>query len=343
MPKISLIFRLFFSLSIIVGSKVDLLSQDLHFSQRAASFSFLNDNFVLNDDEKLALYSIYREQWGVLGNPFTTAAIGGVMPITEIRSVKLKLGFQVMNDESGDAILRNSQLFLNVIGEYVYQKHTFALSLGNGYVFRSFDASALSFPSQFDRNTGGFNSNLPNQEVLGNNQRNYLKVNLAPYWKYEVSKTLTTHLGLSFRQINQPDVSFLNAEDQLGTSVGLQFSADFYLKPKMTLKPSLSYFNLQNASETIIGSAIEVFQNSNSKLISIEPFLLSRLGVSRTFDALILGSYVQWSTFKVGLSYDVNVSSLSVATNNQGAFEISLRYSIEKRRITHKRIACERL
>lgn len=342
MPKISQIFRIVLYLSILISFNIKLYSQDVHFSQRFASNAFLNDNYVLEDNEKLALYSIYREQWGVLGKPYTTAAVGGVLPIVNVGPVLTKVGVQVINDESGDASLKSSQLYLNLMGEYRLDNHLFGLNIGNGYVFRSFDAASLSFPTQFDRNTGRFNSELPNPEGFDNRQVSFFKINVAQYWRYKWSSFMTTHFGLSFRQLNQPDVSILNSTDELNPAIGVQIGVDYFLKENMTLKPSLSYYNLQNASETILGSAIELKLRKESMLKAIEPFLLSRLGFSRSFDALIIGSHIQWSTFNIGLSYDVNVSSLKVATNNQGAFEISLRYSIDKRGITHKRLPCER-
>ncbi len=317
-------------------------SQDVHFSQRFAAFSFFNDNYGLQANEKLAAYSIYREQWGVLGRPLTTTGLGFLAPLRQLGPINLKLGVQVLSDLSGDARLKSDQFTINVLTDYELGNNLFGLSLGNGMVMRSFDAGQLSFPSQYDRNIGGFNTDLPNYEDLSNQQQSYFKLNLALYWLRKLSNRMQVETGLSLRQLNQPEINFLSSADQLKTGLGVQSILSYNLNTRWIVKPSVSYYRLQKASETVFGGSLKRMLSPQSKVKSIEPFLYSRLGVSRNVDALILGSNISWAAFTLGLSYDVNVSGLQVATNNQGAFELSLRYALEKRSITHKKIPCER-
>ena len=49
-------------------------------------------------------------------------------------------------------------------------------------------------------------------------------------------------------------------------------------------------------------------------------------GYYRFGDAVIPTLEVQWSSFSIGFSYDVNLSHLTAASSGQGGFEVGLKY-----------------
>ncbi|HIB01406.1 MAG TPA: type IX secretion system membrane protein PorP/SprF [Phycisphaerales bacterium] len=49
-------------------------------------------------------------------------------------------------------------------------------------------------------------------------------------------------------------------------------------------------------------------------------------GWYRFSDAFILNARLDWMNFALGLSYDINISKINVATESRGGFEISLMY-----------------
>ena len=50
-------------------------------------------------------------------------------------------------------------------------------------------------------------------------------------------------------------------------------------------------------------------------------------------DALIVCGTVQWENIRLGLSYDLNFSSLTVASHGRGGFEVSLYYIFKKAKV----------
>jgi hypothetical protein len=46
--------------------------------------------------------------------------------------------------------------------------------------------------------------------------------------------------------------------------------------------------------------------------------------------------------FDIGVSYDVNISELEVASNYQGGFELSVFYTVKERQIQKRRLPCVR-
>ena len=59
----------------------------------------------------------------------------------------------------------------------------------------------------------------------------------------------------------------------------------------------------------------------NEAYITLGPYL-------RWGDAAYVVSRFYWNSLSIGLSYDVNLSNLTVATNGFGGFEVMLGYNI---------------
>lgn len=81
------------------------------------------------------------------------------------------------------------------------------------------------------------------------------------------------------------------------------------------------------ANDLLIGSNLSI-QTANKIIPSYYVGLHYRHGVSRIFDALIPTVGFQFKKYAIGLSYDVNLSTLSSGTNSRkGTFEFSLIYT----------------
>ncbi|HPH15903.1 MAG TPA: type IX secretion system membrane protein PorP/SprF, partial [Bacteroidales bacterium] len=92
--------------------------------------------------------------------------------------------------------------------------------------------------------------------------------------------------------------------------------------------------------ECLLGGEVEYKLSEN-----IRPYIGTsiRYGLSRNFDASSWIGGMQINNWRVGLSYDVNISGLQQATNNRGAFEVSLIYITPSVQSTFIKIPCDRL
>ena len=70
---------------------------------------------------------------------------------------------------------------------------------------------------------------------------------------------------------------------------------------------------------------------------------LFRYGWENNTDASIWIVGAKFKRLDVGLSYDVNLSSLHKATNCRGAFEVSVTYLSPTWKSTNVKIPCERI
>lgn len=52
-------------------------------------------------------------------------------------------------------------------------------------------------------------------------------------------------------------------------------------------------------------------------------------GYYRLGDAVVLATGYEFSGYRIGMSYDVNLSDLKTASKTRGGFEISLRFTSE--------------
>jgi len=318
-------------------------SQDVHFSQRLAGDRQRNATFADHYDGNLQALLAYRQQWQSIGVPFNTGMFM-LHKRFQLRSPIFQFfgGIQLLNDQSGDAKLRGTHFGLNLGAALHLGQNTFRAAISPSYSIKSFDPNGLTFPIQYDRNIGGFNENLSNAESFAGNNINFFDVDLAFGWERQFSEAWSITTGASVLNLMEPEESFFAQANQLGRGYGLQVLAKYQWKSKLQLLPYLSYYRNNNASETLIGSAIAMNVQEWGKIDIIQPFLYTRTGIDRNIDALILGSSVHVGKLQLGVSYDFNISNLEIASNYQGGLEFTLVYTEPLKRLMQKRIPCVR-
>jgi hypothetical protein len=124
-----------------------------------------------------------------------------------------------------------------------------------------------------------------------------------------------------------PTQSFLNDKDiRLDIKTTVNGLLEYPVAEKLDLLPSFLYQQQGKFKETVLG----LFGKYYLQPINGITTAFSLGGFYRLKDAFIIVANMDYQNFNVGISYDVNTSMLSAATNNRGGFEISVIYIFKK-------------
>ncbi len=317
-------------IALLALSAPSVFAQDVHFSQFQAAPLTINPAFTGAFNGQFRASAVYRDQWRSVTTPFKTFAVSFDAPIVHDLSVDdyLAAGVQLYNDRAGDGNLSNT----SILGSIAYHKFLGAnadkaltVGLQGGYTQKSIDLSKLYFGDEF--NSGIFQQGT-SQEFPGlNNKVNYFTINAGVSWSHSVSENFGYTLGVGAMNLNQPQEALTkkrNSEVGLGIRYTAQAGAIAYVSDKFSLRPAVLYQTQTTATELIFGNEFNV-------IVGNPEFRVVATGVYagvyyRTNDAIIVNAGLDFKSFRIGLSYDYNTSSLKSASNGNGGFEISLRY-----------------
>ncbi|HUP12993.1 MAG TPA: type IX secretion system membrane protein PorP/SprF, partial [Niastella sp.] len=144
------------------------------------------------------------------------------------------------------------------------------------------------------------------------------------------------YAGASMYHINRPKESFQGGQ--------------FFLEPRLTLQAggmvpsaqlnsihfSANYSRQANATNTVIGGAYSLNVNGDES----DPTNLYAGTWFRIGDAIIPYVGLEFKGLQMGITYDVNVSSLKPASNMRGGAEFSLIYIKQPNDPNRKKLHC---
>lgn len=317
--KVGLVL-LFLSVSYIKG-----YGQDIHFSQFNAAPLQLNPALTGVNGCDYRFAANYRSQWAGLGK-FNTVAASYDMAVLKRNDKSNYAGFglAMFNDRAGDLSLSTTKVELNMSYTILLNdKGSQLLTAGlvGGFGHRSIDYSRLTTDSQFGDQ--GFDPNLSTNETLTSDSRIYADVGAGFLWSFTPRKFTNFYAGLAVTHINQPNLSFLdNRNEKLYTKVTFHGGAHFKLSGKLFLLPSFMILNQGPHSQYNLGTMIKMKRS----LVPSDKLAFYVGGWYRVKDAAVLAARLDIGGFNVGVSYDLNISKLTRATNLNGGPEISMTY-----------------
>ena len=116
------------------------------------------------------------------------------------------------------------------------------------------------------------------------------------------------------------------AQEDLGLKYTVNFKGSFGFSSSPWVIQPAAYMAIQNkATDIMFGSIVKYNISENSSNFS-KTASIGFGGYYRIGDGIIPKVQLQWDSFALGMSYDVNSSELSVASRSRGGFEISLKY-----------------
>lgn len=334
--------KLLFIIFVFAGLGKSLFSQDIHFSQYYATPLTLNPALTGHYLGDWRAMGIYRSQWRSISIPYVTQGLGFDKQLY-IYKEHLSWGLSYINDQSGNISLVSHQIY----GSFAYHKklpdfHILHMGIQAGYVIKSYNLGNQTFPEQWDFLTGGFNSAFPTNEPNSFDQPSYFDLNAGFSWSRKYTKAEPL-IGASFFHLTQPKISYTGSDNQLPLRLVFHGEVKIDLSKKFALTPRAYFTNMRNVNSLATGLNATYFMPANAlKFNSVWFGTYLRNGYNRNMDAVYCVVGLNYNNFDIGFSYDINISKLKVASNNRGAFELSVIYTAPSTRLDKTYIPCDR-
>jgi type IX secretion system PorP/SprF family membrane protein len=339
-------FPLFF---LLVSLKTIVQAQDPAFSQFFASPLTLNPALTGKFNGIVRVAGNYRNQWPTINNAFITSTIsvdGAIfknrLPETDVWG----LGVMAMTDKSANGILSSNYISLSTSYHKSLDEDNFnqiGLGFQGTYASKRLDGTKLNFEDQLDQQ-GGWT--IPSEETISGHQvnLNYFDLNFGALFNGSTDGINNYYLGASLYHITRPQESFTgNSFYTLNPRLTIHGGGSF---PLSTTGSDMSqyihfsglYSRQANALDIELGGAWSANVNNSSEN-PVNFYVGSWVRFSNVTDAIIPYIGLDFDSFSLGISYDVNVSALKTASESVGGIEISLIY-IKHASDGRKPIAC---
>jgi type IX secretion system PorP/SprF family membrane protein len=304
-------------------------AQDPHFSQFNMSPLTLNPALTGEMDGSYRVGAIYRNQYGSVTIPYVTPSVfvdGDLFKGCNSKSKSyLGIGLLILNDQAGDGDLQNLSIMLSLAYHQALDEDGFwhlSVGLQGGYTMQSVNLNALYFPSEYNPNTQSYNnSGGPPQPLTGND--NYPDFAAGIDVDGSPSRYSQVTFGVATYHIFQPVETFEGSNNTLTRKYVAHVSATFGINNKLYLFPSAIYLLQQPNQELNVGTDIGFnFSQLNGEIGTI--FYVGGFYRVTGNDAIIPSVGFMVHGLQVGFAYDVNTSTLQVASHGNGAYEVGL-------------------
>lgn len=320
-------------------SAAALFAQDIHYSQFYADPIRLNVANTGNFNGNYRFGINARSQWQSVSTPYQTLSAYADFGLLKIgKRDWIGLGVYTLIDRAGDGVLttveaRGSAAMHKGLSDNVY------LSLGAGfaYVQKSIDFQKLYFGNQWSEDF--FDPSIDPNENFDRNSFGYLDVQGGLNLTYHFQDNLNMYAGASVLHLNQPNVSFSDAnQNQLGVRSIFVMGGAIGFK-KFSLEPALYFTTQKKASEFVLGSNFTMRTGNNPRKSFARFYVGSWY---RWKDAVVILTGIELSSYRFLVSYDINISELVPASRRRGGLELSLVHVGAFSGKDHKPIYCPR-
>ncbi len=317
---------------LVLMNLLEVQSQDVHFTQLQYFPLMLNPGMV-GANYALSGNLIYRNQWKAVASPYNTFGLSVDGRIK--KSIKGHIfagGIKIFNDNSGDLTLRTNDVTLN--GAYhlrVGRGQYIGIGIYAGIIQKSINMNNAMWGSQYDNNAGVYNSSAPSNENYGSNS--YIVPDAGLGFTYTFKKSelirkrgqiLNFNVGFSAFHVNMPSSSYLkNSSDKLYIRYVGFASGDIGIGTSNFAVSPLLVFQLQGPTKELLtglyGKYYFIKEGASGGSVALG-------SIYRNKDAVTTNIVVEYNSYTIGFSYDINISQLKTISRGKGAMEVFIRY-----------------
>lgn len=302
---------------------------DIHFSQFYETSILRNPALtgVFEDDYKLGAY--YRTQWSSIAHPYVTGVFSAETHFSASKTSDDFFSFGVLGyvDKAGSIDYKISAFYPAInYNKSIDPNHNTYLSVGftGGYVQYSFDPSKATFNNQF---IGGlFQASNPSLENIPTAKLSMW--DMGGGISYNTSRGENNRMsyvfGVSGYHFTQPVLSYF-ANPRVSQNIRWNGSAavSCMVNDKISFQMQGNYAMEGTYTEIVGGGLVSWTQAKGIENL----FVISAGAYYRVNDAIIPVVKVKYKTLSAALSYDVNTSTLSTASNSRGGTEFTVFFT----------------
>lgn len=313
-----------------------LYAQDIHFSQFYAAPLQLNPAYtgVFNGNIRTVLN--YRNQWQSF-SPYNTFA--GSLDFNfgqnMLKHDLFGVGVSFFSDKAGDSEFSTTQgnvslSYIKTLGNK-YSRNYLTVGFQGGFAQRSINPANLTFGSQY--NGYAYDGTIESGETIALNSFTFLDLGAGLSWLYVPKNGINFYAGLAYHHLNEPDQSFYGTGDYLYMRTSVNAGAQIPLNDYFDILPAF-LVQIQGPHYEFMGG-LHLKYNMETKASQDQALsfgLWHRMGLDELsnyqIDASVISLRYEIFGLSAGLSYDINISALSDATNSLGGPELSLIYAV---------------
>jgi type IX secretion system PorP/SprF family membrane protein len=303
---------------------VKLNGQDFTFSQFQEMPLLRNPAIAGLFEGDIRLQSAYRSQWLSVTTPYKTMAFSAETKIpARYQDDFFTASLMVTNDVAGDSRLSRLQILpsVNFLKSINDNNGYIALGFIGGLVQSQFDPTKLTFDDQFQN--GAFNPLNPTSQTFSKTSITYFDASVGMSYSDRIGENTKFYIGGAYFHANKPKVSFL--DDKV------------LLKPRSVINAGLNIETSEYDNFYIFGDYIHQGGNRQGLMGLMYSHIIGEYMEDDNV-SLSLGAFYRWgdavipaiklNLYKVslGVSYDMNVSKLSRASQLRGGYEFTASY-----------------
>ena len=320
-------------------------AQDIHFTQWMFSPLNLNPGETGRFDGDYRVVGNYRSQWGaIMEKQYKTFGIS-YDQVFSAYGQEFSAGIQFNNDRSSIGNLMQNKLMFSGGYKKVVKGNYFSGGIQLGMLHKGLDPNKFSYPNQWDNSIGQYNGEggMDNMESFSKFNDYSMDFNIGFGWARQINEKFFPEIGVSFLHLNTPDESFLNDAESFSLREVYNAKLNYKINDKYAFSPNVLWMRQNNAQEFVIGGIGKMKMKENKAKID-DVFIGGniRAGFNRNYDAINLIVGAQREEWQVGISYDLNVSTLSSLTHYRGAFELSVIYISQNTEPKIYNVPCDR-
>lgn len=353
---------------------IKLSAQDAHFSYYQFAPTVVNPSFTGAYYGNIRATILRRSQWFNVGNSgndgFNTVnlLLDGNLPFGLKEGDWVSLGLNMLQEDQSLALVNASAGILDMTRGYQGFSAAYHMTMGKK------SPAVMTFSAKYGTYKIGFGNGTNINSITGSNLENgsidgaivdadeqrvqglmadmdarvnsdTKDIQIGVMYTTPVGKTSDMRMGISFDHLMNPGIdTILGAgftENKIDRRINgfIQYYTD--INDKLTFNPTILYQKMGAASNLLLQSLFSYHHNKSKDL-----FLNFGVGVrlaSNMDIPIYLGA--DFKDWRIGLSFDLNMSGLANATNNAGAYELGISkiFKWDKKAEVKPKLICPRL
>lgn len=308
-----------------------LKAQDFSFSQFYEQPMLRNPALAGIFEGDVRVSGIFRNQWQSVTVPYRTGAASVEFKSFIFGKDYITAGLQTTYDEAGDIKLKRTAILPVINGHIPIDDQGTYIQLGfmGGPVSNQFDPTKAKYGDQFVN--GSYDPSNPTQQQFSRTGINYFDLSTGISLNGNAGESFHYYVGGALYHANRPRVAFYTNDTKtvLNTKVAITTGIKMETSDNNSLEFYADYYSQSGHHQFITGGLYGIIVKQVTDDEENNKIAIYAGGLYRYNDAIIPVIKLDVYQLGIGLSYDVNISRLSTASNFRGGFELSLNYRMK--------------